>query len=93
MQPETRFKENFRKKLDQIPGSWWVKIAQRSLRGIPDILGCINGKFIAIELKAKKKNADPLQTRTLHNIKLAEGISLIAYPENADDVIAFLRGL
>jgi hypothetical protein len=46
--------------------------------GIPDIIGCKNGKFIAIECKAGKGKVTALQERELVAICNAGGFTFIA---------------
>jgi Holliday junction resolvase len=46
--------------------------------GIPDIIGCKNGKFIAIECKAGKGKTTALQDRELVAICNAGGFTFIA---------------
>jgi Holliday junction resolvase len=45
--------------------------------GIPDILCCINGKFIGIECKAKGGKVTRLQQSHLDEIQLRGGIALV----------------
>ena len=75
---ETQFKQRV---IDMIrteyPGSWFKKISDRFQSGIPDILGCLNGFFFAIELKVPGKKADPLQAYELEKIQAAGGISAV----------------
>ena len=52
--PETVFKERIRPKLDMIPDSWWIKTQMLATVGVPDFLGCVNGLFVGIELKASQ---------------------------------------
>ena len=80
---ETIFKDRIMPRLRDIPYSWWDKIQQVSIVGSPDIYGCINGIFIAIELKkdAKSKISE-LQKYKLKNIDEAGGVALILFPEN-----------
>lgn len=74
-----------------IPGSWWEKIQQKSIRGTPDILGCVQGKFVALELKKDSKaNIDELQKYKLEQISKAGGLSAIVYPENWEKVYSIL---
>lgn len=81
--PETVFKERIKPHLDRIPHSWWVKIQMLSLAGIPDYLGCINGRFVALELKKDgKTDASLLQGWVLSKIRAAGGIALKVDPEN-----------
>lgn len=93
MQGETRFKIKALDRLREIPNSWWVKIQQRSMRGTPDILGCIKGQFVAIELKVGDGRVDKLQEWTLHQIKKTGAQALVMRPENFESMIAHLEKL
>ncbi len=61
---------------------WFIKIwgggFQRA--GIPDIIACINGKFVAIELKGPTGKPTPLQEYNIARINECNGIGLILYP-------------
>lgn len=58
-----------------------------ALRGIPDRLLCIKGKFIGIEFKTTEGKASPLQLYNLSKIKKAGGIGILASPDTwADDI-------
>jgi len=92
-QGETKFKEHVRTRLDAIPHSWWVKIQMVALRGIPDFLGLINGRFIALELKVEDNEADGLQSYNLRKIAQCGGICFVVKPSNLDIVIAQLNKL
>lgn len=51
-QPESLLTARIRRKLQQrFPGSWWVKTDGNSKKGTPDLLGCVDGLFVAIEVK------------------------------------------
>lgn len=52
--------------------------------GIPDLIGCLNGSFFAIEVKAGKGTTTALQDREIQRIKDAGGIALIVNEENLD---------
>ena len=93
-QPETVFKEWLRTKLEEIPFSWWVKIKLPSVLGIPDILGVIHGRFIAIELKRSvKEKPSTMQLYILSRIADCGGIALVAYPENKEVILDKLKRL
>lgn len=68
-------------------GSWFVKyFANRMTKsGIPDILACVNGYFVAIEVKASNGKPSELQVWNKDKIREAGGISLILYPEQFED--------
>lgn len=51
---ESAFAKRVWKELDKIPNSWFTTIQQKSLRGLPDIIGCVNGTFVGLELKRNK---------------------------------------
>ena len=81
--PETVFKERVARDLKKIPGIWFEKIQQVAIRGTPDYLICLAGKFIALELKASEKDLpDPLQRHKLMEILRAGGVALVAWPGN-----------
>ena len=82
--PETNFKDNkVRPFLKSLPNTWFFKTNERAVRGIPDFILCINGMFVAIELKKDKASEpDELQKFTLKKIKDAKGISFVTCPED-----------
>lgn len=58
------------------PGGVWFKIHDLLTSGIPDVIGCYNGKFIAIEFKAPGKKPNPLQQYTIDKINEFGGIAI-----------------
>jgi Holliday junction resolvase len=54
--------------------------------GIPDIIACIDGHFIAIECKAGKGTTTALQDRELNAILNAGGTTYIARESNLDEL-------
>jgi hypothetical protein len=38
--------------------AWWFKPPTQARRGIPDWIGCINGRFVSLELKKEKASKD-----------------------------------
>lgn len=92
--PETAFKERIRPLLDKLTHSWWVKTQLIAVCGIPDFLGCINGQFVALELK-KDEHEQPtkLQSWVLRKIIRAGGIGLVVHPRNWNAVHKVLQKL
>lgn len=80
----SKFKENV---------YFFIKEA-KNIRGIPDIICCVNGIFVAIELKRNSceahKNSGSIvfQRYTMSKIDEVGGVSVIVYPENFE---AFCR--
>lgn len=91
---EAVFKKRLMAKLKKIPLSWWESVNQVSVIGTPDILGCVNSKFVAIECKRNNKSKiSPMQKIKLENINRCKGLALLATPENEADVLAQIERL
>lgn len=56
---------------------WLYKAADKYCKGVPDIVGCIDGQFFGIELKALKGKPTKLQEFTHNKIREAGGIVCI----------------
>lgn len=50
--------------------------------GIPDLLVCLNGCFLGIELKAPRGHPDELQIYHLKEIDKAGGFAILLYPKD-----------
>jgi Holliday junction resolvase len=55
--------------------------------GIPDIICCHNGRFIAIECKAGKNKTTALQDAHIARIRAAGGVAVVINEENVDGII------
>lgn len=51
--------------------------------GVPDIIACVNGFFLAIECKAGKNKPTDLQTHNIERIIAAGGCAIVVYEDNA----------
>lgn len=58
----------------QAKGAYVVKVISANRSGIPDLLACYKGKFIALEIKAGSKLTE-LQKYNINNIAIAGGIA------------------
>ena len=83
MQSETRFKIKVMKQLKSIPNLWVVKVAQKAVRGTPDLLICCKGRFVAWELKTGTSTTK-LQEYNLDLINKAGGIARVITPDNLE---------
>lgn len=54
--------------------------------GVPDIIACYNGLFIAIECKAGKGKTTALQEKSLEAIRVAGGVALVINENNVADL-------
>jgi hypothetical protein len=92
--PETVFRAKFTKRLKAIPHSTWESIQQKTIQGTPDILGCVLGFFVGLELKATASSGPTeLQQLKLERIKAAKGLAFVVHPGNADFVITLLTAI
>ena len=52
--------------------------------GIPDLLMCVNGLFLAVELKSDTGAVSELQKLNIRRINKARGIGIILYPDGLE---------
>lgn len=66
---------------------WYVKYFANSFTksGIPDLISCVNGYFVAIEVKAENGKPSELQLWNRDQIRKSGGISIILYPSQWED--------
>lgn len=89
---EKTFQGKVRRALKALPNTWFFKASERSLAGIPDMVLCVNGRFIALELKRDvKSKATRLQSYTLDQITQSGGLGFVVSPENWNDVFGIIR--
>lgn len=90
--PEGRVKDRVTAVLREIEAYYFFPqsgIYGRS--GIPDIIACINGRFIAIECKAGKNEATALQLKEVGKINEAGGFAVVVNEQNLDRLEAVLH--
>ena len=80
MTPEGKVKEAVKKHLKSL-GIWYYMPVQNGMGvvGIPDIIACWRGRFLAIETKApgKRNNTTPNQDRVLAEILAHDGMAIV----------------
>lgn len=85
--------ENKIKKWLKDKGYWFFKVHGSIFQpsGIPDILACIDGKFVAIEVKRSKGGiVSPLQKAQIQKIKENGGIAGVA--SSMEEFLEILKG-
>lgn len=92
--PEKTFENKIKTFLDG-QGAWYVKFfANRMTKdGIPDILACVNGYFVGIEVKAQNGHPSDLQKYHCNKIREAGGFAFIVYPSGWDEFKKIIEGL
>jgi len=90
--PEGAVKDAVRKILDSMGIYYFMPPGMGFGRaGIPDIIGCMDGHFIAIECKAGKGKATALQERELISICNNGGFTFIAREDCLDELKHLLQ--
>lgn len=76
-------------------GGWQVKFFANMMTksGVPDILACVGGYFVAIEVKAQKGKPSELQLYQCAKIRKAGGFAFIAYPSGWEELKKILYKL
>jgi len=62
-------------------GGWWFKThgSPYQMAGLPDIVGCHNGRFVAFEVKipGQETETSPRQEMTMHRIQESSGVAAV----------------
>lgn len=89
---ETVFREKVREDLKSVYLCKPFPIQQKAIVGTPDFLLCINGTFVALELKADDESpVSKMQEYNLSEVVRCKGISYVAYPENWKSILTKLQ--
>lgn len=88
---ESRLQLNIRRELKRRFGGWWVKIHGSLFQvGYPDILGCVDGLFFALEVKTDKGKLSELQIYNLQQISKFRGCA--ATVRSAKEAVEVVSG-
>lgn len=91
--PEGRVKDKVTKLLKSYNVYYFFPVTGGyGVSGIPDIVCCHNGRFIAIECKAGKNKTTALQDRQLEMIRQSGGIALVINEESIHEVENIING-
>ena len=61
--------------------------------GVPDLLCCVGGRFVAVELKSENGKPSNLQIYNIEEIKKSGGIAFVLYPQNFEEFKTVIRKL
>ena len=90
MTPEGKVKKRAKEHLDTAGAYYFMPATGGFGRsGVPDIVGCFNGVFFAIECKAGKGIPTALQEREICRIRRAGGVAFVINELNLDDLKLF----
>lgn len=95
MAAEKQF-ENKIKGFLKMQGAWCLKYwagAQFTKSGIPDLLVCVDGYFVGIEVKAQSGTPSELQLYNVRQIKQSGGFAFVLYPSGYEQFKKFIEDL
>ncbi len=95
MASEKQFENKIKKYLKE-HGAYFLKYwagAQFTKSGVPDILACVNGYFVGIEVKAQNGKPSELQLYNIQQIRKAGGFAYVVYPSGWERLKDILDGL
>ena len=83
MQREKLYENKIKAYLKSI-GAYFIKTHgdRFSKVGTPDIIACVNGYFVAVEVKAENGKPSELQIYHIEQINKAGGYGVILYPKD-----------
>lgn len=92
--PEKKVKDKVKKVLEKV-GCYYFFPATGGFgkSGVPDIVICFKGHFVAIECKAGGNKPTALQELNLSQIKQNGGHSIVVNEDNLNDVEAWITGI
>ena len=90
--PEGKVKARLKKHLDAM-GIYHFSPFQAGMgrAGVPDIIGCYRGMFVAFECKAGKNKPTALQEREMNAIRTAKGLAFVINEDNVDNIQELLQ--
>jgi Holliday junction resolvase len=92
MTPEAKVKKKVKAILDELGAYHFFPLMGGFGRaGVPDIIGCYEGCFFAIECKAGSNKTTELQERELEKIRRAGGVAIVINEGNLEDVKATIQ--
>jgi Holliday junction resolvase len=92
---EKQFENRVKKFLDNA-GVWYIKFWGGGIftkSGVPDLIICCSGFFIAVELKTNKGKVTALQQHTIKQINNADGLAFVLRPDTFEDFQNLIRTL
>jgi len=90
--PEAKVKARLKKQLDEM-GIYHFSPYQAGMgrAGVPDVIGCYQGRFVAFECKAGNNKPTALQEREMNAIRTAKGLAFVINEENVNQLKELLQ--
>jgi len=91
MTPEAKVKKVVVKQLKELGAYYFYPVTGGyGGSGVPDIIGCYEGRFFGIECKAGGNKPTPLQEKNLTDISNNGGIAVVVNENNMHDVVQLI---
>lgn len=86
--PEKLFETKVCKFLKDLKKTWFFKVHGSMFQksGVPDIIGVVNGTFIALELKAENGKPSALQVYNIKQLRWCGAYAKIVKPSDWEEV-------
>lgn len=93
MTPEAKVKKKIKEILSSVPGCYFFMPPANGYgrAGIPDFVGCLSGRFFAIEAKAGRGKTTALQDKEIAQIKSCGGFAIVVNEVNVDELKTLLE--
>lgn len=88
---ESSFQKTVLDFLKTLPNCYAIKTIRTNRSGTPDIIMCLNGKFIGLELKREGEKPEKIQYHHLVQIEGCGGIGLWTSPSRWQETKAILE--
>ena len=90
--PESKVKKQVKKILDDLGAYHFSPMMDGYGRsGVPDIIACYKGRFIAIECKSGDNKPTLLQLRNIEDIKRNQGLAIVVNEDNIESLLALVK--
>ena len=90
--PESKVKKQVKKILDDLGAYHFSPMMDGYGRsGVPDIIACYKGRFIAIECKSGDNKPTLLQLRNIDDIKRNQGLAIVINEDNIESLLALVK--
>jgi Holliday junction resolvase len=90
--PEAAVKAKVIKQLKELGAYYFSPVTGGYGRsGVPDIVACLNGKFVGIECKAGKGVTTALQDKNLAAIRASGGTAIVINEDNVASLTAIIK--
>ena len=90
--PESKVKKQVKKILDDLGAYHFSPMMDGYGRsGVPDIIACYKGRFLAIECKAGDNKPTLLQLRNIEDIKRNGGLAIVVNEGNIESLLTLVK--